>query len=95
LAAYPREFMEEWQRLSDWILALSRRYPGRLVIKIIDAQSLQGLWKRVRYGVRRYPTFIVEGKNYEGWAAEADLMARLNQLLAERNQPVTLGQQNG
>jgi hypothetical protein len=94
LEAYPREFMEEWQRLSDWILALSRRYAGQLVIKITDAQSPQALWKRVRYGVRRYPTFIVEGENYEGWAAEAELMARLNQLLAERNQPLT-PEQNG
>jgi hypothetical protein len=87
LDAYPKEFMEEWQRLSDWILALAERYAGQLVIKITDAQSPQGLWKSLRHGVRKYPTFIVAGEKYRGWEAEPDLTVRLNQLLAERGQP--------
>jgi hypothetical protein len=70
LGAYPPEFREEWQRLSDWILALAEHYPGQLQIKITDAQSPQGLWKALRYGVRKYPTFIVEGEKYHGWDAE-------------------------
>ncbi len=85
LDAYPKEFMAEWQRLSDWILALAERYAGQLVIKITDAQSLQGLWQALRHGVRKYPTFILEGEKYRGWEAEADLTARLNQLLAEQD----------
>lgn len=88
LDAYPKEFMEEWQRLSDWILALTERYAGQLVIKITDAQSPQGLWKALRHGVRKYPTFIVEGEKYRGWEAEVELIGRLNQLLAERGQSV-------
>jgi hypothetical protein len=67
LEAYPQEFRDEWQRLSDWILRLAEGYAGRLSIKIIDAQSPQGLWKSLRYGVRKYPTFIVEGEKYHGW----------------------------
>jgi hypothetical protein len=67
LEAYPQEFMAEWQRLSDLILALAERYAGRLQIKIIDAQSPQALWKALRYGVRKYPTFIIEGQQYHGW----------------------------
>ena len=59
LEAYPQEFMAEWQRLSDLILALAERYAGRLQIRIIDAQSPQALWKALRYGVRKYPTFII------------------------------------
>jgi hypothetical protein len=78
--------MDEWQRLSDWVLALAEHYAGQLIIKIIDAQSLQGLWKALRYGVRKYPTFIIADEKFPGWEAEADLMARLNQLLAERGQ---------
>jgi hypothetical protein len=67
LAAYPQEFREEWLRLSAWILALAERYAGQLQIKITDAQSPQGLWKALRHGVRKYPTFIIEGKKYHGW----------------------------
>ena len=85
LDAYPQEFVEEWQRLSDWILRLAERHAGKLVIKIIDAQSLSGLWKALRYGVRKYPTFIVAGEKYQGWEAESGLQVRLTQLLAERN----------
>ena len=65
LNAYPREFMDDWQHLSDWVLALAARYPGQLVIKIIDAQSLQGLWQALRHNIHKYPAFIVEGKTYQ------------------------------
>jgi hypothetical protein len=81
--------MAEWQRLSDWILALAERYAGQLVIKIIDAQSPQGLWKALRHGVRQYPTFIIEGELYRGWETEADFSARLQQLLVERSQSIS------
>ena len=89
LTAYPQEFMEEWQRLSNWILALAERYAGQLVIKIIDAQSLQGLWKALRHNIRKYPTFILEGERYQGWEAEAEFIVRLNQLL-EAHQSISL-----
>jgi hypothetical protein len=95
LDAYPQEFMAEWQRLSDWILALAERHAGQLVIKIIDAQSPQGLWKALRHGVRQYPTFIIEGEQYRGWEAEADFSARLQQLLAERERSIPAAETGG
>lgn len=67
LAAYPPEFVKEWQRLSDLILELARRFAGQLEIKITDAQSPQGLWQALTKGVRKYPTFIIEGQKYHGW----------------------------
>jgi hypothetical protein len=56
---YPTEWMEEFQRLSTLIIDLSARYGEHILIRIFDPRSLQGLVKSVRYGVRRYPTFIV------------------------------------
>jgi hypothetical protein len=67
LDSYPKEWMAEWQRLSDLILDLAQRHAGQLVIKIVDAQSPSGMWKALRYGVRQYPTFIVGGDKYHGW----------------------------
>jgi hypothetical protein len=67
LDSYPKEWMAEWQRLSDLILDLAKRHAGQLVIKIVDAQSPSGMWKALRYGVRQYPTFIVGGDKYHGW----------------------------
>ena len=66
LDSFPPEWMEEWQRLSDVVINLAEKFPEQLVIKITDAQSPQAMWKAVRHGVRKYPTFIVEGDQYAG-----------------------------
>jgi len=68
LEEYPPEWQEEFQRLSDVIMNLSDRYQDSLLIQIWDPRSLQGLLKSIRYWVRRYPTFIVEGRDkVTGW----------------------------
>lgn len=66
LEAYPKDWMEEWQQLSDLIFDLTERYAGKLAIKITDAQSPQAMWKAFRHGVRKYPTFIVADEKYSG-----------------------------
>lgn len=78
--SYPPEIIADWQRLSDWILELAEAYAGRLVIRVIDPQSPQGIWRAITKGVRKYPTFIVAGKEkYQGWDK-----AQLNRLLERR-----------
>jgi hypothetical protein len=65
---YPSDLKEELAKLSNWIRELNRLYKHRLLIKLIDAQSLPGILKSLRYRIRSYPTFIVEGKEtYAGW----------------------------
>jgi len=65
---YPPDLKEEYIQLSDWIRELNRLYKHRLMIKLIDVQSLHGIYKSLRYRIRRYPTFIVEGREtYTGW----------------------------
>jgi hypothetical protein len=59
LDEYPPTWQEELQRLSDLILDLAGRYGDRIIIRIWDPRSLQGMFKSIRYGVRRYPTFII------------------------------------
>ena len=58
----PPDMMQEYHNLSDWVLNAVERYNGRVVFKIIDAASIEGLLKSVRYGVRNYPAVIVNGK---------------------------------
>ena len=71
LDEYPPEWQEEFQRLSDVVLGLSDRYQDSILIQIWDPRSLQGLMKSLRYWVRRYPTFIVEGRDkVTGWNVE-------------------------
>lgn len=66
LDSYPSEWMEEWQRLSDLIFNITEGYAGQLVVKLTDAQSPQALWKAVRHGVRKYPTFLIGDDKYHG-----------------------------
>jgi hypothetical protein len=68
LEEYPPEWWEEFQRLSDIVMDLSNRYGDSIRIQLWDPRSLQGLMKSIRYWVRRYPTFIVQGQNkITGW----------------------------
>jgi len=69
---YPQDLKEEYLRLSHWIRELSRRYQDRLLIKVIDVQSVLGIYKSIRYRIRNYPTFIVAGtERYTGWDPDA------------------------
>lgn len=68
LEEYPADWLEDFQRLSDVVMDLSNRYGEGIRIRIWDPRSLQGLIKSIRYRVRRYPTFIVQGKHkITGW----------------------------
>jgi hypothetical protein len=72
LDEYPQEWQDEYQRLSDWVYDLSGRYGDGIRIKVLDPQSPEGLLKSLRYRVRRYPTWIVDGKTrVVGWDREA------------------------
>jgi hypothetical protein len=59
LEEYPAEWQEDFQRLSDVILELAARHSEKILIRIWDPRSLQGMFKSIRYGVRRYPTFVI------------------------------------
>jgi hypothetical protein len=78
LDEYPPEWQEDFHRLSELIFDLAARYGNSILIRIWDPRSLQGLWKSIRYGVRRYPTFIIAGRKIGGWE-----MAQLEQTLAK------------
>ena len=65
---YPRDLVDEYLRLLEWLGELGRLYQHRLVIRVIDVQSPLGLYKSLRHWIRKYPTFVVEGKEtYTGW----------------------------
>ena len=59
--ALPEDLTQDYQAMSDWVRALTEYYCGQVVVKVIDAASVEGFWKSLRYGVRRYPAVIVEG----------------------------------
>lgn len=67
LNEYPQEVKEEYLFLSTWIRELSQKYGPKILIKIIDAQSLLGFYKAIRHWIFRYPAFIINNKKtYSG-----------------------------
>ena len=65
--AFPQEVREDHDRLVTLVEALSVRFGGRVRFKILDPQTLEGVWTSLRYWVRQYPTFLVEGEKVVGW----------------------------
>ncbi len=81
LNEYPEDVKGEYLFLSHWIRELAQKYRERLLIRVIDVQSLQGLLKSIRYGIHRYPSFIINKKEkYTGMDKE-QLEARLQRHL--------------
>jgi hypothetical protein len=69
---YPEEWRDDYRRLTDWVYDLAGRYDEQISIKVIDPQSAEGLLKSLRYRVRRYPTWLVNGRaRVVGWDRQA------------------------
>ena len=72
MSAYPADVLADHCRLSAWIAELSQQYGAQIMIRLIDPLSGLGLWKALRYWIRRYPAFVVNGKEkYSGWDQRA------------------------
>ena len=68
LDEYPPEWQDDYRRLSDWVYDFADRYGSRILIKVIDPQSPEGLFKSLRHRVRRYPTWVINGTvRIVGW----------------------------
>jgi hypothetical protein len=65
---YPSDLIEDHIRLSSLVEELLMRYRNRILIHVIDPQSALGFYKSLRYWVREYPSFIIEGEQkITGW----------------------------
>lgn len=62
-SSIPENLRQEFALLSTWVRETVELYGGAVVFKLIDAASLEGLLKSVRYGAHHYPAFVVEGKD--------------------------------
>jgi hypothetical protein len=70
---YPEDLKAEYLRLSNWVRSMRGTYGQRVVVRIVDPQSLGGFWKTVRHRIRRFPTFFVGGTDrIVGWEGDPD-----------------------
>ena len=61
-SSLPADLLQEYQAISDWVREIFRIHCDRVVIKVIDAASIEGFYKSLRYGMRRFPAVIVNGE---------------------------------
>lgn len=59
--ALPEDLLREFQQVSDWVHSLLERHGDRVTISVVDAASVEGVWKSLRHGVRRYPAVVIDG----------------------------------
>lgn len=82
-SALPPDLMQDYQAISDWVRHVLQQFCGQVQIRVIDAASLEGAWKTLRHGLRRYPAVLVGGRRYEG-ARFDEAEAALANALARR-----------
>ncbi len=76
----PEDLKRQYQEVSDWVHQMMAAHEGRIRFRVVDAASIEGWYKSLRYGVRKYPAVIVEGKEK---VIGSDL-ARATELIEQR-----------
>ncbi len=61
-SSLPDDLMVAYAAVSDWVKNMFRIHGDGLVIKVIDAASVEGVFKSLRYGTRRFPAVIIDGR---------------------------------
>lgn len=62
-SSLPEELRREYQVVSDWVREMFRAHCDNIVLKVIDAASVEGFYKSLKYNARRYPAVIVNGRS--------------------------------
>ena len=55
----PPDLIREYETVSDWVREMFRVHCDAILLKVIDAASVEGFYKSLRYNARRYPAVIV------------------------------------
>jgi hypothetical protein len=58
-SSLPEDLIKEYQRVSDWVQEMFRVHCDAILLKVIDAASIEGFYKSLKYRARRYPAVIV------------------------------------
>ena len=62
-SSLPEDLTREYQVVSDWVKQMFRVHCDAVIIKVIDAASIEGFYKSLKYNARRYPAVIVDGQS--------------------------------
>ncbi len=80
-SSLPEDLTKDYLAISQWVVNVFQRYCQRVVIKMVDAASLEGIWLSLRHGARRYPAIIIGKQVFVGIGALKSAEIRLGGLL--------------
>ncbi|HUH95797.1 MAG TPA: hypothetical protein VLZ89_00455 [Anaerolineales bacterium] len=82
-SSLPADLLQEYQAVSDWVREIFRVHCDRVVVKVIDAASIEGFYKSLKYGTHRFPAVIVNGEaRFSGSDSLASASHKIANLLA-------------
>jgi hypothetical protein len=55
----PEDMLREYAQVSEWAGRLLATHGERIAVRVIDATSLAGLWRSLRYRLGRLPAIVV------------------------------------
>lgn len=84
-ASLPEDLLQEYQQLSEWVRETTRQHCNDVMIKVIDAASLEGFIKSLRYRVRRFPAAIVNHQARFSGENFSRVNEEINRQLSARN----------
>ena len=58
-SSLPADLTKEYQAVSDWVKEIFRVHCDQVLVKVIDAASIEGFYKSLKYNTRRYPAVII------------------------------------
>lgn len=61
-SSLPEELIREYAIVSNWVKEMFKTHCDAILLKVIDAASIEGFYKALKYNARRYPAVIVNKK---------------------------------
>ena len=58
-SSLPQDLIQDYETVSAWVREMFRVHCDAILLKVIDAASVEGFYKSLRYNARRYPAVIV------------------------------------
>ncbi len=62
-SSLPEDLIKEYQIVSEWVRQMFQVHCDNILLKVIDAASIEGVFKSLKYNARQYPAVIVNGES--------------------------------
>jgi hypothetical protein len=59
--ALPDDLRTQYGEISAWLHDLAHRFGKRVRLRLVDVASIEGFFKALVHGARRYPAVVVDG----------------------------------